>query len=44
MGGGESGMIFGGIFGVLGSIVVGIMSILINLLILIKKRVEEQPI
>lgn len=44
MGSGESGMIFGGIFGVLGSIVVGIMSILINLLILIGKRVEERPI
>ncbi len=44
IGGGESGMIFGGIFGVLGSIVVGIMSILINLLILIRKRVEERPI
>ena len=37
--GGESGMVFGGIFGVLGSIVVGIISIIINFLILIKKRV-----
>jgi hypothetical protein len=44
VGSGESGMIFGGIFGVLGAIVVGIMSIIINLLILIRKRVEERPI
>lgn len=44
MGGGESGMIFGGIFGVLGAIAVGIISILINLLILVKKRFKDHHI
>ncbi|MGA1871723.1 MAG: hypothetical protein ACMUJM_24610 [bacterium] len=34
IGGGEGGMIFGGIFGVLGSIAVGLMSILVNFLTL----------
>ena len=43
MGSGESGMIFGGVFGVLGSIVVGIISILINLFILLRKKLRSHP-
>jgi hypothetical protein len=42
--GGESGMMFGGIFGVVGSIAVGVISTFINFLMLLRKRVEGRTI
>ena len=43
IGGGESGLIFHSYFGVGVGIVVGIISIIINTIILVRHKVEEKP-